>query len=90
MEQGALQIEKKGKESWRFYKFHIFGQKRVLEKDFEAFVNDVYDKFEPTYDNSGGKLTIYGFFRLLRKSHTKSNQEYFDPRVTPDEFWLQP
>ena len=36
MGRGGLQIEKEGRESWRFYKIHIFGLKLVLEKDFEA------------------------------------------------------
>jgi len=45
---------------------------------FEAFVHDVYGKFEPIYDGSGGKMAINGFIGLLGKSHTKSNKEYFE------------
>ena len=31
-----MRVEKEGKESWKFYKFGIFGLKGVLEKGFEA------------------------------------------------------
>jgi len=51
----------------------------ILKSDhFKDFVYDVYDKFEPTYDNSGGKMAINGFIGLLGKSHAKSNQEFFE------------
>ena len=45
---------------------------------FEGFVNDVYSKFEPTHDKSGGKFAINGFVGLLGKSDKKSSHEYFE------------
>ena len=38
---------------------------------FEGFVHDVYSKFEPTHDKSGGKFAINGFVGLLGKSDKK-------------------
>ena len=44
---------------------------------FKQFVEDVYDKFEPTHGN-GGKLAINGFIGMLGKSKTKSTRHYFE------------
>jgi hypothetical protein len=45
---------------------------------FEGFIKDVYGKFEPTYNKSGGKLAINGFVGMLGKSDKKSSNEYFE------------
>ena len=55
---------------------------------FKPFVKDVYDKFEPTYNN-GGKLAINGFIGMLGKSKAKSSQHYFESNynVVPNELF---
>ena len=47
-------------------KYQVKASYNLLPNHFEKFVDDVYDKFEPTYAN-GGKLAINGFTGLLGK-----------------------
>ena len=73
MRQGGFQIEKEGRESWKFYKFDIFGLKRVLEKDLEALTGAEWMKMRcrSVWDTSRGlkpsKITeIQRFVRISR------------------------
>jgi len=58
-------------------KYQVKPSYTLKPNHFESFVNDVYNKFEPTYDN-GGKTSINGFIGTLGKKHIKSNREYFE------------
>ena len=48
-------------------KYQVKASCSLEQYAFKEFVKDVYDKFEPTFDN-GGELAINGFIGMLGKS----------------------
>ena len=58
-------------------KYQVLASIKLKREHFKQFINEVYDKFDPSLSN-GGKHAINGFIGLLGRSTAKSKQHHFE------------